>query len=774
MLSSMHSRLLTRRTFLQGLAGGSAVLATGDLASRAQTERTVSADTEKKSKETLPWYRRARRWGQVNLAEIDPTRIDLNLWREQWRKTALQGIVMNAGGIVAYYPTEVPLHRRAQYLGTRDLFGEMRSLARQEGLAVFARMDSNRADEIFYRAHPDWFAQDAEGKPYRVTDLFVACVNSPYYNEYIPAILHEVATRYHPEGFTDNNWNGPMRDQPCFCARCEQTFRALTGEAIPRKADWDSPLYRTWILWNYERRLEIWDHFNKVTRAAGGPTCLWVGMMAGNQSWQSRVFRDDREIYRRAEMIMLDHQRRPDPEGFPHNAETAKRIHSVGGWDKLIPESMAMYQAAEHNFRLAAKSEPEVRLWFCEGIAGGVQPWWHHVGGVQPDQRMLHTAPLLWQWHRDHEDYLFERKPVVNVGIVWSQRNMDFFGRDEQGAHVDEPWNGFTQALVRARIPYLPVHIDDITSVSTDFGLRVLILPNLGAISDAQAEALRAFVRTGGSLVVTGLTSLCDEAGQPRDDFALADVLGVHVQDARHPCQDAATRTAWAKSWQQTYLRLRPANDTGSIAAQTAPVGLHEMLQEFKETELLAFGGRLAPLLVDESARVLLTYIPPVPLSPPEFVWMREPATTIPGLVVKEFNHGSRVVYLAADLDRRYARDYLPDHGNLLASMVRWTAKNDFPLSVTGRGVLDCHLYQQRERWVLHLVNLTNADAWRSPVHELTPAGPFQVTLNLPAGANTKVRSLVSGTHLPASSDAGQLTFNITSILDHEVLVIGG
>ena len=162
-----------------------------------------------------------------------------------------------------------------------------------------------------------------------VTGLYVACVNGPYYDEHIPAILREVASRYRPEGFTDNNWTGPMRHQPCYCPRCAQTFRSRSAGNIPSKADWSDPLYRHWILWNYERRLEIWDAFNRVTREAGGPECVWAGMMSGSQNWQARVFRDDREVYRRADLIMLDDQRRFDNEGFQHNGEIGK---PCGAW----------------------------------------------------------------------------------------------------------------------------------------------------------------------------------------------------------------------------------------------------------------------------------------------------------------------------------------------------------------------------------------------------------------------------------------------------------
>lgn len=46
----------------------------------------------------LPWYRRVRRWGQTNLTEEDPKNCDLEFWREQWRRTAVQGVIINCGG----------------------------------------------------------------------------------------------------------------------------------------------------------------------------------------------------------------------------------------------------------------------------------------------------------------------------------------------------------------------------------------------------------------------------------------------------------------------------------------------------------------------------------------------------------------------------------------------------------------------------------------------------------------------------------------------------
>ena len=84
-----------------------------------------------------------------------------------------------------------------------------------------ARMDSNRTAEDFFKAHPDWFARDATGKPYRAADKYIACINSPYYDEYLPDVLREIIERSHPDGFTDNSWAGMGRESICYCDNCD-------------------------------------------------------------------------------------------------------------------------------------------------------------------------------------------------------------------------------------------------------------------------------------------------------------------------------------------------------------------------------------------------------------------------------------------------------------------------------------------------------------------------------------------------------------------------
>ena len=89
---------------------------------------------------------------------------------------------------------------------------------------------------------------------------------------------------------------------------------------------------------------------------------------------------------------------------------------------------------------------------------------------------MYETAEPLMKWWEANQQYLINRQPLANVGVVWSQRNSDFFGRDNADELTEAPYRGFMQAMVRARIPYVPLHIDHIEREAAN--LSVLALPS--------------------------------------------------------------------------------------------------------------------------------------------------------------------------------------------------------------------------------------------------------------------------------------------------------
>jgi len=76
-------------------------------------------------------YRRITRWGQTNITEKDPPIYDIG-WCATIEENGHTGVIINAGGIIAYYPTKIPFHYQAEYLQGRDLFGELCNAAHND------------------------------------------------------------------------------------------------------------------------------------------------------------------------------------------------------------------------------------------------------------------------------------------------------------------------------------------------------------------------------------------------------------------------------------------------------------------------------------------------------------------------------------------------------------------------------------------------------------------------------------------------------------------
>src|SRR5438105_7724188 len=95
----------------------------------------------------VPWYRKMRRCGQVNFNERDPEALDIASWIAYWKSLKLDALLLNAGGIMAFYPTRISYHHKSEFLGSHDLFGDFTKAAKQAGMRVVARLDCNYAYE---------------------------------------------------------------------------------------------------------------------------------------------------------------------------------------------------------------------------------------------------------------------------------------------------------------------------------------------------------------------------------------------------------------------------------------------------------------------------------------------------------------------------------------------------------------------------------------------------------------------------------------------------
>jgi len=281
-------------------------------------------------------------------------------------------------------------------------------------------------------------------------------------------------------------------------------------------------------------------------------------------------------------------------------------------------------------------------------------------------------------------------------------------------------------------------------------------------MSDAQIAALKAFVEAGGSLAVTGVAGRLDEDGEPRPSYALAELLGFEPDGDTIGAGPDVSRS-WEKSQAHNYFRLHP---------DALPTSFQE---GWSDTRILPFGGTLWTGEAQAGATVALTYVPAFPIYPPEFSWMRERDSGRPALLFKEAPGGGRIACAPADIDRCYAETGLPDLGDLLDKMVRWSCRERLPLRVEGPGYLDVHLYRQESRLVLHLVNLSGADLWPGYREEAYPVGPLRLRVELGGQFGDRVPNVearVSGAKIDARREGEAASFELPTLGAYELLVL--
>ncbi|MDR3138636.1 MAG: hypothetical protein LBT95_03065 [Treponema sp.] len=698
------------------------------------------------------WYEKICRYGQTNLTEIDPEACDLDFWKKFWKKTGTGAIIVNAGGIVAYYPSQFKMHYRAKKLGEGDLFGDFVDAGRKAGLTVLARMDINRAIDEFYQAQPDWFARKKDGSPFITQGRYLSCLNSGYYKEYIPGVLKEIIEGYHPEGFTDNSWTGIPRKDICYCDNCRRSFRAYSGGELPEEADYRNPVYRRWIQWSYQCRTENWDLFNRITAQYGGEDCLWLGMIGANVV-NSHSFCDLREVARRSKIIMVDSQSR-DGNGFEQNSLNGMVLHQMAGWDKIIPESMAAYARGQQTYRRAANPPLELRLWMLEGIAGGITPWWHVVGGAQEDRRIFDIGTPVLQWHEKYERYLYNRIPIANAGVLWSQNNVEFSGGIHGRGGIEKSWRGINMALTRMGIPFLPINAEDIADQT--MGIDLLILPELAVLSQDQAEALEAFAARGGSILALGNAGIMEKDGLLRRSSRLESLLGVRFTQIDRG--DQAGEASWENPVLHNYLRFE---------TKESPV-----FRGFENTATLPMGGKYLEITPLPGTKVLATYIPPYPIYPPEFAWTALTHTDKPVITEHALSGGGKALYAAWDLDAAYGRCALPDHGDLLGNMVNYLLGDRFPVRVQCRAYIDFKFYRQDQRVIIHLVNPNHTGFAQGYAEENLPVGPVTLTIKIP-GFNPGGVKATEAPGAPVFSREGEeITLTLDRLEVHQLLIL--
>lgn len=667
---------------------------------------------------------------------------------------------------MGYYPSSNPYQYRARFLGDRDYFGDFCKAAREEGLAVVARMDSNQATEDMYQDHPEWFAKDPAGKPIPFTKgRYYTCINTPYFSQQLAGVIREIIEKYHPDAFADNSWAGG-RGIICYCPYCAERFAKYSGGLkLPEKIDYEDRTFRLWMEWNRQSRKQLYSWFNELTTQYGGPDCVYMGMLHpdayASNAMQLVMDNIDYAAYNKA--VMIDGQARQNTEGYHANAQLGLTMHETFGDDCLVIESVATYYIQPEFLRKAAFPNEETQTWMRAGMSSGISPSTHFIGGVQEDQRTLENGREMFAWHRKNEEYLYDRTSLANVGLVRSMTNTCNYGGDKCEIRTVKPMTGIVTALRRGRIPYFPVDTRQIAAKAEK--TKLLILPEIAAMTDEEIAAVEGYVRGGGSILLTGATGMLGRLGYPRAEFPLDRLLGIRREE-KAPIDVAGKESG---------LRFLEDYSTHNYIRIDEP--RHEIFKGFEKTPIIGLHGIYYHVSSDR-LQTVAHMVPPFPTYPPEVSFMEDDRRVSgdPAILLGETGFGGRVVYFAADYDRRFAATNFPDYGNLLINAIVWAlGKENLPITVQGKGEMDCKLYSQMEksRLVLHMVNYSGLGKYPACTEEFYPVGPQRISVQTHGLNVRRVHVQGTGEDLAFTAESGRVFFDLPLIEDQELIVIG-
>src|SRR5262245_4213018 len=97
------------------------------------------------------WFDKPMRWAQLNSTEDDAAEMDIGFWMDYFKRIHADALCITAGGVVAFYPTQVKYHRPSQWLSRRpDYLRQVIDGCRKLGMAVVARTDPHATyDEVY-------------------------------------------------------------------------------------------------------------------------------------------------------------------------------------------------------------------------------------------------------------------------------------------------------------------------------------------------------------------------------------------------------------------------------------------------------------------------------------------------------------------------------------------------------------------------------------------------------------------------------------------------
>jgi len=455
---------MKRRAFIKASAAASAFAASG---LRMAFAGPVSSSADW-------WNSKAIRWLQTNMREPDAA-VDPIKYVDEIASLNVNAALVNAGGITAYYPTNIEFAHVSSYMPEgQDTFGEILAEAHARDIHVVSRWDFSKARREVYEAHPDWFFTMEDGQPAIYNGLYQVCINGGWIQEKSLEILGEALDRYDVDGCFFNNFLNPEHDYAgrnlgiCHCDNCQTLYQQKYGRLVPKAPDADYRVFMRECGQVFSEKIIGLMREKRPSAALVGGTPKLTDIVYGESS------------------TGLD---RPLPL-WPYTASD-----NVNKWRNSYPQAGVMCQSMQFldfawRFSSVPRAEISTRIWQSVANGGFAALSLNGTLGDLKNRSALATAKPIYQWLKDHQQYYYDQRNEARVVLLATGQG------GQSGAGFEgstEAYRGVFRLLTEQHIPFASMtHLDWIGERDVDLVITTGPVP----------EALEEYVRNGGNLIV--------------------------------------------------------------------------------------------------------------------------------------------------------------------------------------------------------------------------------------------------------------------------------
>lgn len=649
------------------------------------------------------WHQQPLRILQTVLRQPDAANYNVDSMVQYMQEVHANVLVINGGGVVDYFQNTLPMANVNPYIGERDLLADIVNGCHQAGIKVIARIDFRGVHKVRYDLHPDWFARNEQNEPiilnYTTPGLYAPCYNGYYRNEHAVSFISQLFEKYKIDGIWHNAVN--FHDV-CYCDRCQELYFEVYQRKIPVKTasrdEWEM-----YYQWNEKIASNQLEKMRATVKKYGQDKCYSAEVFDMYRVEQQK--HTGISLYSAAEYFdflvtvsfIANNSFPIDYKDIYYPSAIVRFLKSLNP-DKP-PVILFGGNGTEHRYIYDPPLESRLWLWETAGTGGGF--WNCYFNGPYPaktlDRRNAYLASDAYKYILDNQELIQNLQPVTDIAIFYSKASGQMLGDDD----FSLPLKGIFRLLEEGHYQYGFVSDNQLSTEKLN-QFKVLIMPNVTALSDEHIGIIQDWVAGGGKLIATFQTSLFDELGVQREDFGLSDVFGVNyggnIINTKIDC----------------YQKILTQNP---------------FMRGFEKTELLHNSGNTLTVNPGPEALAITGYLPKINNQPPENAFPENWDSPNPIMISNNFGNG-QVVYFANEAARLNYTIGHPDYRDLLVNSIDILMGNHTVLKTNAPASVHVHLNQSDEDPMLYQLSLVNtSSSTHRPLRDLVPVSGIEVVL---------------------------------------------